>query len=357
MATSQDFVTWTCGDSLEPRFLMQALLAEGEDIRRFGEGSTHTTIYFPEVKAFHIDLPPKAEQRRIVSKIDSLSAKLKRARDRLDHVPRLVERYRQAVLAAAFQGDLTAKWREAQGLPRPATSALGDLITDIRYGTALKCHPAASGVAVLRIPNVSLGSINLSDLKYADLPARDYEKLRLREGDVLVIRSNGSADLVGRAALVSEEGVGMAYAGYLIRLRPDRSLLHPGFLTLMLGAPQVRAVIEVGARSTSGVHNINSVELASLVLPVPSLAEQGVAARMIETAFTWIDRLAKEATTARALIDRLDQAILAKAFRGELVPQDPADEPASVLLERIRAERAGAPAAERRGRPRAPALP
>ena len=64
MATSQDFVTWTCTEALDPRYLMGALLAEGSEMRRFGEGSTHTTIYFPEIKAFHIDLPPRAEQTR-----------------------------------------------------------------------------------------------------------------------------------------------------------------------------------------------------------------------------------------------------------------------------------------------------
>ncbi len=72
----------------------------------------------------------------------------------------------------------------------------------------------------------------------------------------------------------------------------------------------------------------------------------------IETAFAWVDRLASEATSARKLIDHLDQAILSKAFRGELVPQDPKDEPASVLLERIRGERENAEP-RKRGRPRA----
>jgi type I restriction enzyme S subunit len=79
MATSQDFVTWSCRHALDPDFLMNALLAEGAGIRRFGEGSTHTTIYFPEVKAFHVALPPVPEQRRIVAKIDSLIGKSKPA--------------------------------------------------------------------------------------------------------------------------------------------------------------------------------------------------------------------------------------------------------------------------------------
>ncbi|TDM82263.1 restriction endonuclease subunit S [Lactobacillus crispatus] len=109
----------------------------------------------------------------------------------------------------------------------------------------------------------------------------------------------------------------------------------------------------MSARSTSGIHNINTVELASLMLPIPTLSEQRETVRRIEAAFDWIGRLDTEASSARKLIDRLDQAVLSKAFRGELVPQDPDDEAASVLLERIKAERAGStPARSGRGRPR-----
>ncbi len=93
--------------------------------------------------------------------------------------------------------------------------------------------------------------------------------------------------------------------------------------------------------------------MSKMPVPVAPLEEQAEIVRRIDIAFAEIDRLAAEATAARRLLDRLDQAILAKAFRGELVPQDPNDEPASVLLERIRAERAGAPAPRRGRKPRA----
>jgi type I restriction enzyme S subunit len=87
------------------------------------------------------------------------------------------------------------------------------------------------------------------------------------------------------------------------------------------------------------------------IVPLPALSEQDLILRRVTTALAEIDRLTAEAAAARRLLDRLDQAILSKAFRGELVPQNPADEPASVLLERIKSERAGAPKASRRGRP------
>lgn len=114
MATSQDFVTWTCGDALDPLFLMRAIQAEGESIRAFGEGSTHTTIYFPELKALHLLTPPVNEQRRIVVKIDNLSARSKRAREELAKCSgleaasarTLLDRLDQAILAKAFRGEL-----------------------------------------------------------------------------------------------------------------------------------------------------------------------------------------------------------------------------------------------------------
>jgi type I restriction enzyme S subunit len=348
MATSQDFVAWTCTDALEPDFLMQALLAEGADIRRFGEGSTHTTIYFPEVKAFHIALPPLPEQRRIVAKIDSLTDKSRRAREHLDHIPRLVEKYKQAVLAAAFRGELTREWRAERGVTALYQMGLiGDVVTDVRYGTAKKCDYDAGSTPVLRIPNVQKGEIALDDLKSADFEAAELRKLRLQEGDLLVIRSNGSLGLVGRCAVVNEAAAGMLFAGYLIRLRPDTETVLPRFAHLWLQSTPMRSVIEGLAKSTSGVNNINSTQIEQLPIKLTGLDEQNEIIRRIDVAFAWIDRLASEATSARRLIDRLDQSVLAKAFRGELVPQDPADEPASVLLERIRAERGTAPKMKR----------
>lgn len=87
MATSQDFVNWVCGPDLDPKFLQQLLIAENKSLFRFGKGSTHTTIYYPEVKAFHICLPPLDEQRRIVAKLESLQTRSRRAREALDAVP------------------------------------------------------------------------------------------------------------------------------------------------------------------------------------------------------------------------------------------------------------------------------
>jgi type I restriction enzyme S subunit len=106
MATSQDFATWTCTPALLPKYLMFALMAEGENIRNFGEGSTHTTIYFPEIRALHICLAPLAEQHEIVSRIDRAFAWIERLANEAGNAYKLIDHLDRAVLDKAFRGEL-----------------------------------------------------------------------------------------------------------------------------------------------------------------------------------------------------------------------------------------------------------
>ena len=106
MATSQDFATWTCTEALEPEYLMYALMAEGDDIRKFGMGSTHTTIYFPEIRALHIALPPIEEQREIVKRLKAGLARADRLEAEAARACALLDRLEAAILAKAFRGEL-----------------------------------------------------------------------------------------------------------------------------------------------------------------------------------------------------------------------------------------------------------
>ncbi|UGA44066.1 restriction endonuclease subunit S [Bradyrhizobium quebecense] len=309
------------------------------------DGTMYPAVSDRDVSEAAIPLPPLPEQRRIVAKIDGLLSSTDRAREQLDCVSRLVEKYKQAILAAAFRGELTHEWRTANACNGSwEKTSLGAVITDIRYGTAKKCSYDGGPVNVLRIPNVQRGRITLDDIKSAKFSRDEVNALQLEEGDILVIRSNGSLDLVGRSAVVQRQAKGMLFAGYLIRLRLDRTLAYPELIQYWLRAPETRAQIESLAKSTSGVNNINSTEIRNLTLLLPSLDEQCELVRRIGASFAWIDGLSSEAANARKLIDHLDQAILTKAFRGELVPQDLRDEPASALLARIGDQRQNAPA-------------
>ena len=342
MATSQDFVTWSCGNLLDPQYLMHALLAEGEEIRRFGEGSTHTTIYFPEVKAFHIGLPPRREQHQIVAKIKSLSGKSKRVRDHLDHIPRLVEKYKQAILAAAFRGDLGRKARSTKsgGEDHPIVE-LQETCTSISDGDHQAPPQAKTGIPFITIASMNDGIIDLNKAtRFVPQSYADALKSTRRPavGDILY-SVTGSICI---PAVVNFDDP-FVFQRHIAILKPEPQKIDSIFLYRLLSAPQVVDQALAVATGTAQL-TVPLSGLRELKIPLPSLDEQRLIAQRIETAFSWIKRLASEATSARKLIDHLDQAVLAKAFRGELVPQDPNDEPASVLLERIRGEGAATPA-------------
>tara|TARA_R110002124_G_scaffold99593_2_gene245738 strand:- start:2051 stop:3286 length:1236 start_codon:yes stop_codon:yes gene_type:complete len=351
VAINQDLKAVTPADGICPEFVSWQLQAGAQAILATcaKSGTTVDSVDFDRLKVSPFVLPPQAEQRRIVEKLDALTARTARARADLDRIPALVARYKQTVLAKAFGGELTEGWRGANDIHLTSwrLARVGDLAKEVRYGTAAKCHFSPTETPVLRIPNIANGRIDVTDLKHATFDDKERAKLSLEPGDVLVIRSNGSVSLVGRTAVATEAVAGFLYAGYLIRLRLDRDQVSSDYLQRAFEEPSVRAKIESFAKSTSGVHNINSEQLKSLSIPLPPLAEQTEIVCRVGRAFTEIDRLASEAAAARRLLDRLDQAVLAKAFRGELVPQDPADEPASVLLDRIRTERTAAPKAKR----------
>jgi type I restriction enzyme S subunit len=219
---------------------------------------------------------------------------------------------------------------------------LGELIDEPAYGTSKKCDYETKGTGVLRIPNVVAGSIDATDLKYASFTPEEVQGYALEVGDLLMIRSNGSVSIVGRCALIRDIHTHLLYAGYLIRLRPHASAVDPAFLHRQLLSHALRHQIEQAAKSTSGVNNINSGEIQSLVIAVCSVAEQQEIITQLEEKLSAISALEADIDLNLQKAEALRQSILKKAFAGELVPQDPADEPAAALLARIRAEREGA---------------
>lgn len=360
----------------------------------FVGGTTRLKLTQRGLNQAKILVPPLAEQRRIVAKIDSLSSKSERARANLDHIPRLVMKYKQAVLTAAFSGHLTREWRRGKALaassdeieatrrvawnnaqstgqvsgnykpglagawypdidlPRGWTWASVDQIAFlVQYGTSAKTNDDPNGVAVLRMGNIQEGKLSLSSLKFLPEQHGEFPDLLLRAGDVVFNRTN-SAELVGKSAVYKGVPYRASFASYLIRVRCCGLLpeLLSGYINSSIGREWVASVVN----QQVGQANVNGTKLRQLGVPVMPKVEQGEITRRIEHAFTWIDQLAAEACSARNLIDHLDQAILAKAFRGDLVPRDPNDEPASVLLDRIRAQRSVAESDAKRGQRTSP---
>ena len=354
-----------------------------------------------------VRLPPLSEQNRIVAKIEELFCELDKGVESLKTARGQLNVYRQAVLKHAFEGKLTAQWREENedkletpeqllarikqeragryeqqlqewkaagktweesGEPskRPARPSklkeisqlslteteilpslpdgwsylrLGFVINEPKYGTSKKCDYNYEGTGVLRIPNVVRGVVDASDLKGAHFEEDEKRTHALRNGDILVIRSNGSISIVGKCAIISKAEEQYLYAGYLIRLRSNPRALLPDYLAALLSSHLLRTQIEHKAKSTSGVNNINSGEIQSLIVPLCGLSEQEVVVERLSASLSAIEGIEAELDNQLPKAVALRQSILKKAFAGQLVAQDPSDEPASVLLDRIKAEK------------------
>ncbi|RYB98044.1 restriction endonuclease subunit S [Ciceribacter ferrooxidans] len=328
--------------ALDQHFLYRFLSTRVRELRAGSAGSAQGVISKDDLAAVEMALPPLPEQRRIVAKIDSLTGKSRRARDHLDHIPRLVEKYKQAVLAAAFA--------EANGSSGHLVT-IGEIASEVRNGLSKKPTDGPEGTPILRISAVRPRQVRIDDVRYyptEEVPA----SAMLRTGDLLFTRYNGNPEFTAVCGQVRHMVGELTYPDKLIRVRMARGV-EPSFVELMATSEQARRWLNPHIKSAAGQHGISGADLKRLPIPLPSLATQQGIVRRIEAAFVWIDRLASEATSARRLIDKLDQALLGKAFRGELVPQDPEDEPASVLLDRIRTERDTAPKTRRGRRPAA----
>jgi type I restriction enzyme, S subunit len=287
-----------------------------------------------------ISLPPLAEQKVIAEKLDELLAQVESSKARLNAIPAILKSFRQSILAAAVSGKLVPSVGSR-------VTTVGQVAQDIRYGTSKKCDYNGGVTPVIRIPNIGNRKLDVSDLKSANFSDKELDKLVLQEGDLLVIRSNGSVELVAKPALVEKQYAGFLFAGYLIRIRCNQEQVLPSFLLNVLCSRVVRDAVEIGARSTSGVNNINSKELASLEFVLPSLKAQTEIVRRVEELFAFADKIEVQVNAAQARVNNLTQSILAKAFKGELTANWRAanpdlmsgDDSAKALLVRIKAER------------------
>jgi type I restriction enzyme S subunit len=354
--TAVDVFVWRPDRELagaDTRWLMHTINSPAVRAEILSEagGTTRQRVAGGKLKQLRLPVPPIPEQRRIVATVDGLTARTARARKELDRIPTLIARYKQRLLALAFSGELTAGWRAAKGLSDAKEVALVDVAKGFSYGTSAKSAPSGE-VPVLRMGNIQDGKLDWTNLVFTSEKA-EIKKYTLIPGDVLFNRTN-SPELVGKTALYKGEQDAV-YAGYLIRIQCTENLM-PEYLTYSLNGPAGRNYC--WAVKTDGVSqsNINAKKIAAFRFLLPSLDEQAEIVRRIDSAFGWLDRMAADHAAAARLLPKLDAAILAKAFQGKLVPQDPNDEPAAKLLERIKAEPGIAPKGKRGGRANLPPI-
>jgi len=260
--------------------------------------------------ALEIHLPPLAEQRKIVGQIEELVAQVNEARCLRRKAAQEAETLPLAELSAAFQ----------QQTERFGALRLEELLTEAGYGSSEKCDSERmeGGSPVLRIPNVASERITLTDLKYARLSERDSQRLLLSEGDILVVRTNGSLELVGRSAVVPKLDEPFAFASYMIRLRVDRKRIAPDYAQRMLQHLRVAGVLIDFARTTAGQYNVSLGRLRSAEIPVPPLPEQRRIVAELDVLHEKVDALKRLQEETSKELDALLPSFLDKAFKGEL---------------------------------------
>lgn len=329
---SAEIVPFTPAEGIVPSLLKRLMMsAEFLDFTASLDRGDRPRVKAEEVESYPLLIPPTAEQRRIVTKLDALAARLARARAELDRVPVLVDKLRKGVLIGSFGEQIDAAW--------PTLQSIG---LSIEAGKNLKCEerpPYDHELGVVKVSAVSSERFEPSESKTLPPTYQPAERDRIRDGDLLLARASGSLRLVGRVAIANTATTNLYLSDKVLRLCLPDALVS--WVYWFLRSPVGRSQIESAASGIS-MHNITQPSLKGLKIPMLDSSRRATHLVAIEAAYAHADALEVEAVRARALIDRLESAILAKAFRGELVPQDPHDEPASVLLDRIRARRAAA---------------
>ncbi|MCZ8314397.1 restriction endonuclease subunit S [Phreatobacter sp.] len=329
-------------------YVWKFLIGNINELKQAGQGGAQLNISQEILKALPIPLAPLPEQRRIVAKLDSLRSRSSRARQELDHIPKLIERYKQAILAKAFSGQLIGLIPEDTAHPHEACWNLPKSWRWVRFDEAAEIASNLVPTSeVQQLPHIAPDNIGAGTGKLLAFftVAEDgvkSPKHRFYPGQVLYSKIR---PYLRKAVLIDFEGVCSADM-YPLNAKPN---VVPRYLYYWAFSQQLASFV-VDHEGRTVLPKVNQVGLNQTPFPLAPEPDQQAIVKLLDRAFAWLDRITAEHAYTEHLLPKLDQAILAKAFRGELVPQDPNDEPASDLLKRIKAERNTQAGARRRGR-------
>ena len=304
----------------------------------FGESARSTTVPSlrkGDVEELRFPLAPAVEQKRIADKLDAVLTRVDAVNTRLVRVAPLLKRFRQSVLAAAFTGRLTNV--AATALPSSwQTVTLGSLITHGPKNGLYKPSSAyGDGVRILRIDSFYDGKVSdWGGLRLLSVDSSELKQFGLKNGDIVINRVN-SIEYLGKCALIEGLQGECVFESNMMKFRLSSELANPHFVRAWLCSEDARTQIVGKAKHAVNQASINQSDVCSLKLQLPPLSEQTEIVRRVETLFALADRLEARLAQAQTAATRLTPALLAKAFRGELVPQDPNDEPAAELLRRL----------------------
>jgi len=342
---------------LADRYVLWAMRASQDRLRDFATGSTFEAVTGPVVRRHSIPLAPRAEQERIVTAIEEALSKLDAGEAGLRTVRQLLERLREAVLAAAVSGRLVPQHPadipatnsladlgvEPDGLsddlpPGWVPTTLGDLLQGIEAGKsfATQGQPARSGeMGVIKVSAMTWGEFRPEENKALPPGTPIEQRWVVRAGDLLLSRAN-TEEYVGACVLVPTDHLDLILSDKSLRLVPADGI-EPRWLLHALRSRPARAQIEQLATGTKeSMRNISQAKLRALRLSLPPTAEQGRIADELERQLSFIEACGRAIEIAGERGEALRRSVLKAAFEGRLVPQDPSEESASDLLRRLR---------------------
>lgn len=330
-----------------------------------------------KLKTLRVPLAPLPEQKRIVEKLDEVLAQVDIIKARLDGIPDLLKRFRQSVLASAVSGKLTEEWRETNDLGdaneeleanylgksgklklRGKQASFSDLnlmtlpkswtwvknyklakdesnaICAGPFGTIFKAKDfREEGVPIIFLRHVKEIGFNQDKPNFMDVEVWEelHQEYSVHGGELLVTKLG---DPPGECCIYPE-GLGKAMVTPdVLKMDVDENIAHKNYLRAYFNSPISKEIIEGLAFGATRLR-IDIAMFKGFPIPLPTMSEQNEIVRLVDQYFAFADTIEAQVKKAQARVDNLTQSILAKAFRGELVPQNDDDEPAEVLLERI----------------------
>ncbi|QIP84517.1 hypothetical protein GLX30_11335 [Streptomyces sp. Tu 2975] len=310
MATSQDFATWTCGPKLLPRYLLHALRGMSPDLKRVATGSTHKTIYMPDIEQLRVPLPTREEQRRIADFLDGETARIDALSNARDAQARCLQQLWHSQLA-----QVANQLIKGYGL-----LPLRRMTNSVEQGWSPQCEEVAANPdewAVLKTSAVSSGLFRAAEHKRLPTHMLPEHRYQVFDGDVLMTRGSGSPAHVGVACVARTEGRLLLLSDLLYRVR----LHQPSgaeFVTLMLASAPVRGFMSQLFRGQSGqTIKLRSEDVKSIAIPaVPESKQVKVAAALLQKQRE-IGNAQQALTRSSNLLAERRQALITAAVTGQ----------------------------------------
>jgi len=349
---STDILVFSPAKGLSQRYLLRFLNSPAvvEHAHHHSMGLQMPRIGFDVLGEIDIPFPPISTQEKLADTVEKLNRQVTSARERLTAIQSLANKFRQSVLAAACSGTLTEGWRESHGgletgeqlvttmtaatpskvlrstpeepnidLPSSWTWAAIGNIALIRGGIQKQPHraPKSNAYPYLRVANVLRDRLDLTELAMFELALGELEAYRLKYGDLLIVEGNGSYNQIGRASIWRNEVPDCVHQNHIIRVRFNG--LVPEFVNYYWNSPMGIEQVTSTAVTTSGLYSLSTGKIASLMIPIPPKVEQEEIVRRVKSLLALADSIESRLVEATTMVERTTQAILAKAFRGELL--------------------------------------